>query len=170
MGRLVNRCLIAAAVLLVASGAQAAQDDLASAILKCLDQQGEQAQLACYNRIALRLRAERAISVPSPAVPPPSVAAKPSDFGKESLPTGGDDSAEHDSLTAQVTGVTYNPFRRFTVRLDNGQVWRQMDGDSSVARFRNDGTEAVRIARGMFNSYHLFIVGVTGSYVVKRIK
>jgi hypothetical protein len=94
----------------------------------------------------------------------------PADFGKENMSFHSDAPEPLDHITAGVANVTYNFFRRFTVTLDNGQVWRQEDGDTDVARFEKDKAEVVTISRGFLESYHLTIQGRWGTYKVKRIK
>ncbi len=108
----------------------------------------------------------------TPAAPPPAPPRADTmiDFGKEAMPFQADAPVPSDQLTARVASVTYNYFHIFTVTLDNGQVWRQVDGDSRVARFKNDKTEVVTITRGFLDSFHLAIRGVWGDYAVKRIK
>ncbi|HEY0300280.1 MAG TPA: hypothetical protein VGC36_03040 [Rhizomicrobium sp.] len=168
-----------AAVFLAWPTAQAAPEaSLASAILDCAAQQGEAAQLACYNRIAAQLKAAPpAPSAPIVATPPPQIAAQappppPTAAGTESafgLPAA-EASGRLDRITAKVANVSYNFFRVFTVTLDNGQVWRQIEGDGEVARFKNDHTETVTISRGFLNGFNLAIEGGRGKFPVKRIK
>ena len=164
----------AALAFLIVSAAQAASDDnLADSVLACSALVGDQAQLACYNRIAAQLKAPAvaqapAIAAPSPPPPPPA-ANKPADFGKDTMPFQAD-AAAPEQITARVRSVIYSYFHVFTVTLDNGQVWRQVDGDTRVARFKNDKTEVVTITRGFLDSFHLAIKGDWGAYEVKRIK
>ncbi|MBV9540646.1 MAG: hypothetical protein JO167_05210 [Alphaproteobacteria bacterium] len=163
------------------SCAQAADDGLAAAILNCSAQQGDAAQLACYNQIAAQLKGSAPMAVPSvapaPTVaatspPPPPASAPAADFGKETLPawTSGPNASESDSITAHVTAVAYDPYRRFTVTLDNGQVWQQSPSDDMKAHFRTQDSITVTILRGMLTSYHLYVLGATGSYIVKRVQ
>jgi len=60
----------------------------------------------------------------------------PPDFGAETLKRPEAVSEEPVFLTARVTGVGINAVQHFTVTLDNGQVWRQLESDTAVARFR----------------------------------
>jgi hypothetical protein len=94
----------------------------------------------------------------------------PADFGKGNMPFQADAPEPLDHITAGVANVTYNFFRRFTVTLDNGQVWRQEDSDSDVARFEKDKLEIVTISRGLLDSYHLTIQDRWGTFKVRRIK
>ncbi|MEJ0040737.1 MAG: hypothetical protein WDM81_00255 [Rhizomicrobium sp.] len=180
---MIHRSLaVTAAMLLAVCAARAASDEgLASAILGCSAQPDETAQLACYNRIAARVKAASpavtqtpvaAAPPPAPVVssPPPQASNPLPDFGKENLPAQADAPTEHAHISARVADVSYNFFRVFTITLDNGQVWRQVDGDDKVARFRNDKTEVVTITRGFLDSYHLVVQGTWGDYTVKRIK
>jgi hypothetical protein len=105
---------------------------------------------------------------PQPARP---MVGNPADFGGENLPEAASSAPKPlDHITAKVTGVSYNYFRRFTVTLDNGQVWRQAESDTKVARFGDDGGEAVTISRGFLDAFSLVIDGRWGTYQVKRIK
>jgi hypothetical protein len=85
-----------------------------------------------------------------------------------SVQAGGPQPLDH--ITAKVMNASHNYFRRFTVRLDNGQVWRQNESDTRVARFDGNGTETVTISRGYLNGFGLVIEGQYGTYQVKRIK
>jgi hypothetical protein len=106
---------------------------------------------------------------PKPARP---MAGNPTEFGGENLARPADDSspAPLDHITATVTRVTINALGKFTVTLANGQVWRQGESDTGVARFKNDGKETVTITRGFLDAYSLKIDGKWGTYKVKRIK
>ena len=170
----------AAAIFLIAGAADAAPDgDLSSAILRCAAQQDEKSQLACYNQIAAHLKTGAAAEAPiaqAPAVqasaPPPArrVIGTAADFGLESVPFDTKGPEKLAQITAKVASVRYNFFHIFTVTLDNGQVWRQMDSDSSIARFKTDKPEVVTISRGFLDSFHLTIQGRWGTYTVTRLK
>lgn len=101
---------------------------------------------------------------------------KPGNFGAENLPPPPDSSGAParpkplDHITATVTAVAYDMFGHFTVTLDNGQVWRQLDGDTGKVRFSKKGKEAVTISRGAIGSYNLEVEGHTGIFKVRRIK
>lgn len=116
---------------------------------------GDGPRLACFDRV-----------LASHDAPPPPV-AKP-DFGSERLPQAADAAKEPDSMQDRVVKVSFNAFKQFTVTLANGQVWRQLDSDTAVARFAADAT--VKITRGFLDSYSLSVEGVWGAYKVKRIK
>lgn len=99
-------------------------DNLASAILTCSAQADGKAQLACYNRIAAALKAGTSApaTTQQPTVPAPRA---PADFGRGSISFADHAPEPPDQITAHVASVSYNFSHRFTVALDNGQVWRQ---------------------------------------------
>ena len=169
---MITRGLAVAAAIFLIAGAADAAPDLASAILRCAAQQDETTQLACYNRIAAQLKTGAAPVAEAPAAPPPArrVIGSVADFGLESVPFDTQGPVKRAQITAKVAKVSYNFFHIFTVTLDNGQVWRQMDSDSSIARFKTDKPEVVTISRGFLDSFHLAIQGSWGTYAVKRIK
>jgi len=98
------------------------------------------------------------------------------EFGAERIPAGRPMAGEApkpeplDHITANVVRVDYNGNGRFVVTLDNGQVWRQIDGDSSEAHFGKDKSYVVTISRGFMGSYNLVISGQTALFKVKRVK
>jgi hypothetical protein len=106
----------------------------------------------------------------------PSNSASPTEFGAERIPAGNPVAGEAprpeplDHITANVVSVTYSITGRFIVTLENGQVWRQIDGDTAEAHFGNNKHNAVTISRGMLGSYNLVIEGRKAMYKVKRMK
>ena len=53
--------------------------------------------------------------------------------------------------------------------LDNGQVWRQIDGDGAAVRGSVTGSKAT-IERGLFDSFNLVIEGRNGLIKVRRVE
>jgi len=107
------------------------------------------------------------------AAPPPKETAGPESFGAEELPQpeASAPTAEVDSITARLSGVTLSPLGKFTVVLDNGQVWRQLGGDSQLARFKEPaGANTVTISRGLFGSYNLSLNDTGTVFKVQRVK
>lgn len=103
---------------------------------------------------------------------PQATSNKPADFGAEHLPQTRTASAEPERLNemrANVRAVAYNPNGKFTVTLDNGQVWRQLDADTGSARFKKTG-DVVIISRGVLGSYNLVVDGRNSLFKVKRLK
>jgi hypothetical protein len=100
----------------------------------------------------------------------------PQTFGSEALPPppaapGAPPPPEPlDSISATVSDFALNPVGRFIVFLDNGQVWRQIDGDGARAAFARHGKNEVMISRGALGSYNLQLNGSNRIYKVQRIK
>ncbi len=70
-----------------------------------------------------------------------------------------------------MTDYSYTPFGKFIVFLDNGQVWRQQDGDSDRAHFSGDPRDnKVLISRGAFGSYNLQLNDAHHQFKVVRVK
>jgi hypothetical protein len=107
---------------------------------------------------------------------PPAAQTTPQQFGSEYIappPPKPNEAAPPrplDSITAKIADVAFNPFGRFTVFLDNGQIWQQMQGDTDQARFPKKQTNEVTISRGMLGSYNLVVNDKPHVYKVKRIK
>ena len=71
-------------------------------------------------------------------------------------------------MVAGVASIAYDARGRFTVTLDNGQVWRQLEGDTGVLQGARIST--VKISRGALGSYDLNVVGRNASYRVLRLQ
>lgn len=182
-------------VVAVAGMASAAPVPLEEAIADCAAVSGASERLACFDAVAGRLKAAgrqvaapaSTAAAPSPVATPavsapaaaPAVAAAPAEtpvarFGAEALSrpaaASTEPPAELDEIHAKVVAVQYSPLGRFTISLDNGQIWRQQDGDAKRAQFSSKGGEAVSISRGFLSSYNLVIETRTGLYKVKRVR
>ena len=74
-----------------------------------------------------------------------------------------------DSITAAVTDYSFNPYGRFLVILDNGQIWHQLASDPTTAHFPKGQKNTVTISRGFIGSYNITI-NDGPSYKVRRVK
>jgi len=109
----------------------------------------------------------------------PDAQTKPEQFGGENLapppPPPGQVAAnqpppEIDSITATVRDYSFNPYDKFIVVLDNGQIWQQIESDSGVARFMKGGKNSVTISRGLLGSYNLVVNDASVLFKVRRLK
>ncbi|MGH6889091.1 MAG: hypothetical protein ACREHF_07845 [Rhizomicrobium sp.] len=187
--------LFVLALPLPAMGAPAAQDVL-EAMGHCAGIADSGARLSCYDALAPRLR--DVLATPPAALPAgrtpteeeqrswfgfdlgdlfgtgPAEQTSPAQFGANTLPATHakeeQAGAEVDSVTAGVSDVAYTPFGKFIVFLDNGQVWRQIEGDADHAIFPKSGKTSVTIRRGFIGSYNLTIGDSNRLYKVTRVK
>ncbi len=75
------------------------------------------------------------------------------------------------TITATVTDYSFTPFGKFIVFLDNGQIWRQQEGDADRAHFQGTPTDnKVILTRGAFGSYNLQLNDSHHQYKVIRVK
>ena len=108
----------------------------------------------------------------------PAVQTTPQQFGEERTPAANAAIEERreekkvvDEISAKLTEYAYNPFGKFIVFLDNGQVWKQIQGDSDHAMFRHEAADnTVTISRGLLGSYNLSINDGSHVYKVSRLK
>jgi hypothetical protein len=180
--------LLAAAVVIAAPAqADPARDALAE-IAKCSDIPAAADRLQCYDAAAQG--AKTAMSTPAPVVER-QVSAQPGqeeeegggvlswfglerpvtkteDFGKPPVPTG---PKEINHISASVIEFAKNAYGRSIFILDNGQVWKQIDGDQTEVRdpSKNE-TMKVTIETGMFGSYTLKVSDRNGIVKVRRVK
>jgi len=188
---------MAAIVMMPAAAAAGPSEDLVSGMAKCAAVADNTARLACYDALAPQLKAVQA-QPPSPPAQAadnrswydpdrifgtsPSAQTRPEQFGGENLappppppPRPGEvappaEPEAIESITAKVTDFALNPYGRFVVFLDNGQVWKQVEGDTDQAHFRKNGGDTVVLSRGIFGSYNLVINDSGTAFKVRRIK
>jgi hypothetical protein len=105
--------------------------------------------------------------------PPHATTGTPAEFGAEYIPQKskpGEAAETIDQISAKVTGYSFASNGRFTVTLDNGQIWKQIDGDTGIAKFNDKGENTVTISRGFLGSYNLVVEGRNAMFKVKRLQ
>jgi hypothetical protein len=94
---------------------------------------------------------------------------KPEDFGKAPEAVAGP--KEISEISATVTEFAKNAYGKSIFILDNGQVWRQLDADTTeVSAPRKGGAMKVTIKKAMMGSFSLTVEGRNGIVKVRRIK
>ena len=165
---------------LVAGPARAdATRDALTEIAKCADIADSSERLKCFDAAVPRAKSALAAPAEKPAgksllewfgfARPQKSGTKPEDFGKPAPETGpGEEITE---ITATVLEFAKNPRGKSVFILDNGQVWRQLDADSTVVRDPAPDTKMkVTIETGALGSYNLSIEGRNGLIKVSRLK
>ena len=131
--------------------ADAARDTLGE-IARCSSISDSAQRLQCFDRAAPLAR--------------DALAPRAEDFGKPVAPP-----AELAQVVASVRELSKTVRGRALFVLDNGQTWRQLDGDDSQVPEPAPGTALkVTIERGVFGSYHLTIEGRNGLVRVRRVE
>ena len=160
--------------------ADPAQDALTE-IARCADITDATERLKCFDAAVPRVKG--ALAAPAPAAPAkswldwfgfsrpaPATSAKPEDFGKpapEPAPAPG----ELNEITSPVLEFARTPRGKALFVLENGQVWRQIDSDTTAVLDPERGrTMKVKIERGFLDSYNLTIEGRNMMIKVNRIK
>lgn len=162
--------LMAAAAL--AAMAEAAPD-LQTAITQCAAKTDAKDRLACYDAIAQRL-AGQAASTPTAAASAPAVAPRQTEaqFGSETLKKDTREALGQpeplDEIHGAIAKLAFSPTGRAIVTLDNGQVWRQIEGDSE--RFKGKQGEKATVGRAILGSYNLTVAGRHQLIKVQRVR
>lgn len=184
-----------APVVLIAWPAQAdPAADVAAEVARCSDIAGAVERLDCYDKAAAVAKTAMSSS-PAPA-PGKSQQAqaqaeeeegeggvlswfglenkrkvtKPEDFGKPPAPAVSGPK-EVTQISSNVLELARNAYGRSIFILDNGQVWKQVDGDQAEVRDPSKGeTMKVTIEKGLFGSYSLYVDGRRGLVKVRRVK
>src|ERR1700730_14563577 len=151
--------------------------DALSEIAKCADIADSAERLKCFD--AAVPRAKSALSEPVPQAKEkggilewfgfsrPQRGTKPEDFGKTRQP----EPEELAGVSAGVIELAYTVRGKAVFILDNSQVWKQIDPDSTQVRDPSPNERMrVRIEEGALGSYNLMIEGRTGIVKVTRLK
>ena len=161
-----------------AAHADPAQDALAE-IAKCVDIADSSERLKCFDTAAAL--AKNALAAPAQRAEekrgilewfgfsrPQKPVLKPEDFGKPAPQPGPEEITE---ITGTVLEFAKTARGRAIFILDNGQVWRQLEGDlTNVRAPPPDTTMKVTIETGVLGSYNLTIDGRNGLIKVARLK
>jgi hypothetical protein len=182
--------ILAACLMAAVSTAHAATSrEMLDLLAQCADIKDGTERLACYDKLAPQLR-ETLAAVKKPAERTEEDKASifgfdfggvfgsregptsPEEFGKNQMPAPPPEEGQAlESIAAGVTDYARTPFGKFIVVLDNGQVWRQIDSDTGVARFEREAKDnKVVISRGLLGSYNLKINDQNATFKVKRLK
>jgi hypothetical protein len=74
-------------------------------------------------------------------------------------------------LSSRMSAYRFDGHGFFTVDLANGQTWRQLPGDTSMARWGKPASSyTVRISRGALHSFNLKVDGIGQEYKVEQAK
>ncbi|MDZ7629176.1 MAG: hypothetical protein U5J99_12325 [Parvularculaceae bacterium] len=174
----------AAPALFAAASAQSSdQNAAADTAIACLDLASAEERLACLEGAAKALKATRIRpetaeeSAAAEAAAPVIAAGDMSEeqaFGAEALASTKKAVREKDRTTrlnAKVVEFRVNQLGDITAVLENGQVWRQLSGDSTIIRLpKKDEVLTVTIKRGPLGNYMMQVNELKRSIRVRRIK
>jgi hypothetical protein len=184
---------IAVVAAVLATPGAAAQSDavIADELVLCMQHEEDAARLACFDRLARRataaLEAGTSLGAPTSAVvpgaaaspgaaqPPASAAAPPAgpaaaspeaEFGLEKA-RAREAERQVDSIRSRVPGLFLGWTGDTVFRLENGQVWQQVESGSFGVRLEDPEVE---ISRGWFGGYFLAVEGLNRRVRVERIE
>ena len=163
--------------------------DTYTELAKCSGVTDNTERLACYDKLMPRVRAALAngagelshedqsslFGLNLSGIFGSSEPTSPQQFGANDLPEGqapapGQPTLPRaiDHIDAAVTDVAFNPFGKFVVFLDSGQVWKQQQSDTGTARIKVG--DHITIEKASLGSYQLTVNGGMHTYRVNRVK
>jgi hypothetical protein len=143
----------------------ALHDAVLRSALDCNRTAAGRAWLDCFYGAAEPARARLGLAS---ATPPKAVAGAPppTEFGLQPKPV-----RTPGSISARMSEYSFDSYHRFTVTLDNGEVWQQIAGDDDVADWNKPASAyRVMISRGMFGSYNFRVLKSAGLFKVRRVR
>jgi hypothetical protein len=170
--------LLTQSIAVTLAHADPVRDSLAE-VVKCTELTEGPARLACFD--AATAKAKSALLAPPAPVAAPreksvlewfgfqksQPVTKPDEFGKSEQPMSG----ELTEISSNVLEFAKTARGKALFVLDNGQVWRQIDGDTTEVSPPAPGTTMrVTIETGFLNSFNLLIAGRKGLVKATRLK
>jgi hypothetical protein len=154
---------------------QPVRDAVMSGAFRCTSLDDERQWLNCYYGAAQPMRA--ALGLPPSGLPsPPKDTAQPlsaqqdspQQFGikqtRQSLPP-------KDRVVSALATYSFDRNGFFTVKLANGQVWRQLKGDTMLAHWKKEAANyRATISHGAIGSYNLIVDNNPGMFKVERVE
>lgn len=127
---------------------------------------GDRPWLDCYYAAAQPMR-ERLHLAPAPQAKVAAAAPPPPMFPVVHTAPETTAMAGRKQMNLRMVSYSFAKNGYFTVTLDNGQVWRQVDGDTDFAHWKKPAASyQVRITEGFLRSYNLQVKGLPGLYKV----
>jgi hypothetical protein len=149
------------------------RDAVLSGALRCYAVADERQWLDCYYGAAQPMRARLGLSAaPQKAAPPAMASAALAPAAPlDRFPQGPAIPRGSSQVVSAMTAYSFSMVHNFTVTLANGQIWRQLSGDTDYAHWKNPaGTYVATINHGAFGSFNLQVKGLPGVYKVARIR
>ncbi len=150
------------------------RDEVMASAGRCGSFADEHQWLNCYYTAAVPVRALLGLSVPAAASQaaaqtvsnPPSPSSPPQHQSLMAQWLG----MSNSSITSRMESYSFDHYGNFTVTLANGQVWRQLDGDTSPAHWRKPASSYVAsITGGAFGSHNFEVKGSPGKFKVRQV-
>lgn len=151
------------------------RDAVLSGALRCYAIADERQWLDCYYGAAQPMRARLGLSpAPQKAAPPvramPAPALQPAQ-SLDRFPQGPAIPRGSNQVVSPMTAYEITKFHIFTVTLANGQIWRQLSGDTKYAHWTKPAASyTVTITHGAFRSFNLQVKDTPEVYKVERIR
>ncbi len=138
----------------------AVRDAVIAAASRCGSVATDRAWLDCYYSAANPARSLLGLApIPALATALPARTRPGEMFDKQPIKGSG-----------RMTSYKFDSHGFFTVVLDNGEVWRQIDGDTTMAHwFKKPGFYVATVTAGALGSSNLSVQGEGRSYKVRRV-
>jgi hypothetical protein len=158
------------------SEASQARDAVMIEAVRCTSLSDDRQWLDCYYAAAQPMRAKLGLP-PAPQAPASNAHSA---LDRHTVPepqrvdrsgrTAATDHGTSQHIIAHITDYKFDARGILTVMLANGQTWRQVGGDTSLAKLKaHPGNYIATIKPGFFGSHDLTVKGVPGVFRVRKI-
>lgn len=160
--RFVILCACAAIIACISDVASAQMTSIAA----CRALVDKVARYACYDTLEQESTApDRGTTAPKSPISPQSAKSVATTLGE-----GAGEATRRKPVISAVRSLSFDREGKFTVILDNGEIWHQFDADSGTAHFRKVGSNIVKITPVFWEAYDLQINDQNAVYRVERLR
>jgi hypothetical protein len=135
-----------------------ARVSILSSAVNCGSLDDDRKWLNCYYGATNPMRSRLGLLPLSPGAPPPLWSPQPgqlaSSMNTPGLPYRPADTPARFPMVSQIQSYSFDQLGTFTVVLANGQIWRQLSGDTNNAN-NLKANDMITISRGAIGSYNL---------------
>ena len=156
---------------LAAARADTRQDVVENA-MRCSVLEDDRQWLDCFYGSAQPMRAKLGLPSASEAQIRLSGGAVAGGSAQQASAAGALPASSPEHVSAKLTRFMLDSHGLFTVVLSNGEVWRQLSGDTTVAHWNSSKSMQyiVAINPGALGSYNLQVIGQPERYKVERLR
>jgi len=141
------------------------RSEVLSGAYRCNGHVDDRDWLNCYYAAAQPMRAILRL----PPAPQTGIKSSTDKFGLAVAPKPAMEK-KVDHIESRMTSYTFDKSGIFTVTLANGEVWRQVPGDTSYAYWKKPAANyTVQISHGFLGSYNLEVPNNPGMFKVRRV-
>lgn len=161
--------LVLVGILTPAPTSAGIREEILSNAAKCEQIASDREWLDCYYGAAQSMRSRLGLP-PAPQAQTRNFSATQQDTTVNTRPA---DAQNLNQISARLISFSIGANGTFTATLSNNQVWQQLAGDTTFAHWTKSPRDFhynIEITRGALGSFDFRVIGIPGSFKVRRLQ